>query len=479
MRLFRSVVWTALGALLAAAAAVVQPAAQPAAQSEGAARPAAPPNGAERPAAQPEGAAQPEDAPRLAAQAEGAAQQAAQAEDTVRRVIGSPGFKQAAAFVRTDHDRLVRELIALTEIPAPPFKEARRAAAYLAHLRPLGLSDAETDAEGNVMALRKGTGRGGLLAVVAHLDTVFPEGTDVTVKREGTRLMAPGVGDDTRGLAALLSVIRAMTAARLQTTADILFVGSVGEEGEGDLRGVKFLLTRGKYKGRITRFLAIDGNQPGSITRGAVGSRRYRTTFGGPGGHSYGAFGLVNPAYALAAAIAAFADTPVPSTPKTTFNVGVLAGGTSVNAIPSAVAMDVDIRSESCAELKKVDERFLAIVRRAADDENRVRSTREGRVTVEAKVIGDRPCGETPLDSPLLEAAGAVVRAFGLTPSYSIGSTDSNIPMAMGIPALTIGHGGGGGRSHSPDEWTDVDPVRSARGVEILLATVLAAAGVP
>lgn len=435
----RSVRWAALGALLAAALAVAPPA--------------------------------------LLGQPAAVAAPAAQPEADVSRIIGSRGFKEASAFLEADHDRLVRELIALTEIPAPPFKEARRAAAYLEHLRRLGLSDVEADAEGNVMGLRKGTGRGGLLAVVAHLDTVFPEGTDVTVKRDGTRLMAPGVGDDTRGLAALLSVIRAMAAAKLRTEADILFVGSVGEEGEGDLRGVKFLLTRGKYKGRITRFLAIDGNGSGSITRGGVGSKRYRTTFSGPGGHSYGAFGLVNPAYALAAAIAAFAETPVPSTPKTTFNVGVLAGGTSVNAIPSSVAMDVDIRSESCAELKKVDDRFLAIVRRAADDENRVRSTREGRVTVDPKVIGDRPCGETPLDAPLLETASAVVRAFGLTPSYGIGSTDSNIPMAMGIPALTIGHGGGGGRAHSPDEWTDVDPARSARGAVILLAVVLSAAG--
>lgn len=400
-------------------------------------------------------------------------------EAAAKRIVGSPGFKQAAAFIRTDHDRLVRELVALTEIPAPPFKEARRAAAYLEHLRQLGLRDVEADAEGNVMGLRRGTGGGGLLAVVAHLDTVFPEGTNVTVKRDGTRLLAPGVGDDTRGLAVMLAAIRAMQAAKLETTADILFVGGVGEEGEGDLRGVKHLLTQGKYKGRITQFLAIDGNQQHSITRGGVGSKRYRVTFSGPGGHSYGAFGLVNPAYALAAAVAAFADTPVPSSPKTTFNVGVIAGGTSVNAIPSSVAMDVDIRSESCAELKKVDDRFLAIVRRAADDENRTRSTREGRVAVDPKLIGDRPCGNTPLEAPIVKTTAAVVQAFGLTPSFAIGSTDSNIPMAMGIPALTIGHGGGGGRSHSPDEWTDVEPARSARGVEIVLAIVLAVAGVP
>ena len=209
------------------------------------------------------------------------------------------------------------------------------------------------------MGVRRGTGGGPMLAVLAHLDTVFPEGTDVKVRRDGTRLMAPGIGDDTRGLALMLAVIRAMNAAKLETRADILFVGNVGEEGEGDLRGVKYLLRKGKYKDRIKLFLAIDGGEQGTITRGGVGSKRYRVTFKGPGGHSYGAFGLVNPAYAMAAAIARFSDVQVPSSPKTTFNVGVVSGGTSVNSIPAEVSMDVDIRSESCAELAKVDATFL------------------------------------------------------------------------------------------------------------------------
>jgi acetylornithine deacetylase/succinyl-diaminopimelate desuccinylase-like protein len=393
-----------------------------------------------------------------------------------RQLIDSAGFKQASAFIRSDYDRFVKELVALTEIPAPPFKEERRARAYLEMLRQVGLSDVEMDPEGNVMGLRKGSGAGPLLAVVAHLDTVFPEGTDVRVKRDGMKLMAPGIGDDTRGLAVMLAVIRAMNAAKLRTAHDILFVGDVGEEGEGDLRGVKYLMLKGKYRGRIRQFLAIDGGAQGNITRGAVGSKRYRVAFKGPGGHSYGAFGLVNPAYAMASAIARLSDVEVPATPKTTYNVGAVNGGTSVNSIPFEVSMDVDIRSESCAELKKVDATFGAIVRSAVEDENRARSTREGRVEADLKVIGERPCGATPMSAPILQTTAAVVSAFGFTPSYSFSSTDSNIPMSLGIPALTIGRGAGG-RAHAPDEWTEVDPDGVAQSIEVALAIIVAVAG--
>jgi acetylornithine deacetylase/succinyl-diaminopimelate desuccinylase-like protein len=403
----------------------------------------------------------------------------AQAPDHARRVLESPQFKEARAFIGRDYDRFVRELITLTEIPAPPFKEQRRAKAFLDLLRQYGLADAEMDAEGNVMGVRRGTADGPMLAVVAHLDTVFPEGTDVSVKRSGTILRAPGIGDDTRGLALLLAIVRAMDAGKVRTAADILFVGNVGEEGEGDLRGVRHLLERGRYKDRITRFLAIDGGAQGSVVRGGVGSRRYRVSFTGPGGHSYGAFGLVNPAYAMAAAIARFSDTRVPPTPKTTYNIGVLQGGTSVNSIPAKTTMDVDLRSESCEELKKLDAAFRTTVARAVDDENRARSTREGRVAADLEVIGDRPCGETPLEAPIVRTTVAVLEAFGVTPSFGFGSTDSNIPMHLGIPALTIGRGGAGGRSHSPDEWTDVERASSVRAVEVALAIVLAVAGIP
>jgi tripeptide aminopeptidase len=405
----------------------------------------------------------------------------AQAPDAaVQRILDSPQFKQATAFIRSDYDRFVKELITLTEIPAPPFKEERRAKAYLEMLRQHGLSDVEMDGEGNVMGIRRGAGTPGgpVVAVVAHLDTVFPEGTDVTVRREGTRLMAPGIGDDTRGLALILAMIRAMDAAKFETERDILFAGSVGEEGEGDLRGVKFLFQKGKYRDRIQQFIAVDGGAQGSITTGGVGSRRYRAVFKGPGGHSYGAFGLVNPAYAMAFAIAEFSKLQVPSKPRTTFNIGAVRGGTSVNSIPAEVSMDVDMRSESCDELEKVDEAFLAILRNAVEAENGARSTREGRVSVDPQLIGDRPCGQTPHDSPLVRVVSSVVQAFGLKPSYGISSTDSNVPMGLGIPAVTIGRGPGG-RAHAPDEWTDVEVGSAVQAVQVAMTIVLAVAGVP
>jgi tripeptide aminopeptidase len=403
--------------------------------------------------------------------------QSASDAGAVQRMIAGAQFKQAAAFVDSDYDRFVRELITLTEIPAPPFKEAARAKAFAQMLRDIGLTDVEIDAEGNAMGVRKGSGDGAMLAVLAHLDTVFPEGTDVKVKRDGTRLAAPGIGDNTRGLALVLAVVRAMNAAKFQTVHDLLIVGNVGEEGEGDLRGAKFLLRKGKYNDRIKQFIAIDGGAPDTITRGGVGSLRYRVTFKGPGGHSYGAFGLVNPAYAMGNAIAKLATLQVPGDPKTTYNVGVVSGGTSINSIPSAVQMDIDLRSESCAALKKLDGMFREIVTQSAAAENRARSTREGRVEVSSKVIGDRPCGETPLTSPIVQQAAAVVNAFGMRPAYQFSSTDSNVPMNLGLPAITIGRGGLGGRSHSPDEWTDVAKPDAIRAVQVAAAIILAVAG--
>jgi acetylornithine deacetylase/succinyl-diaminopimelate desuccinylase-like protein len=403
--------------------------------------------------------------------------QTATQEAPVSGILESAAFKAATVFIENDESRFVKELITLTEIPAPPFKEERRAKVFLGMLREAGLNDVEMDGEGNVMGVRRGSGGKGMVAVVAHLDTVFPEGTNVKVTREGTRLAAPGVGDNTRGAALMLAIVRAMNAAGFATNDDILFVGNVGEEGEGDLRGVKFLLQKGKYKDRINRFIAIDGGEQNNITRGGVGSRRYRVSFKGPGGHSYGAFGLVSPAFAMGAAMAKLSQVKVPQTPKTTFNVGAVRGGTSVNSIPFETSMDVDMRSESCSELKKVEERFLAIVREAVAEENKVRSTREGAIAADPKLIGDRPCGETALDAPIVQTASAVVRAFGMTPSYGISSTDSNMAMNLGIPAITIGRGPGG-RAHSLDEWTTVEPKSNVRSVQVAMTMILAIAGV-
>jgi acetylornithine deacetylase/succinyl-diaminopimelate desuccinylase-like protein len=397
---------------------------------------------------------------------------------TVDRVASDPRLKIAEQFIRSDHDRIIREIISLTEIPAPPFMEGERARAFVSMLKEHGLTSVEIDSEGNAMGLRKGTGNGPLIAIAAHLDTVFPEGTKIKVKKEGTRLLAPGVGDDTRGLAVMLGIIRALDNAKIQTASDILFVGDVGEEGPGDLRGMKYLFEKGPYKNKIKMFVSLDGAGDGSeLTTGALGSRRYRVTYKGPGGHSYGSFGLVNPAYALAGAMNRLSRIPVSSNPRTTFNVGVIGGGTSVNAIPNEAWMDVDLRSESPENLERLSDSFVVQMRAAADDENAVRSTVQGKVEVESKLIGERPSGSTPISSPIVQIASAVVMKFGMQPTHSIGSTDANIPISLHIPAITIDSGGNGGRAHSLDEWIDVEKNASVKGIHLVMTILVSLAG--
>jgi acetylornithine deacetylase/succinyl-diaminopimelate desuccinylase-like protein len=401
------------------------------------------------------------------------------AQSLVDKVLSNPAVKAAHQFVESDHDRTVREIIAINEIPAPPFKENARGRAFAQMLKESGIPSVEIDPEGNVLGLRKGSGSGPIVAIAAHLDTVFPEGTNVTVRREGSRLIAPGIGDNSRSLAVLLAIVRALESANVQTTADILFVGDVGEEGPGDLRGMRYLFQKGRYKDRIRMFISIDGAGSGSdIVNGALGSRRYHVVFRGPGGHSYGAFGLVNPAYAMGKAMDRISKIPVPSAPRTTYNVGVIGGGTSVNSIPSEVWMDVDLRSESPQQLMKLADDFMKQLRAAADDENRARSTNQGRIEVEAKVIGERPSGMTPVDSQLVRIASAAASRFGLFPSTSTGSTDSNIPISLGIPAVTLDSGGSGGRAHALDEWISVEKNNSVRGINLVMTTLLAASGV-
>ena len=402
------------------------------------------------------------------------------AERDVQAIVQSPAFKSAVATLDRDHERMVGDIVILTEIPAPPFKEAARGKAYLAMLKAEGLSDVEMDEVGNVMGLRRGSGPAGgpLVVLAAHLDTVFPEGTDTRVRREGTKLHAPGVGDDTRSLAVVLAYIRALDAAKIRTKSDILFVGNVGEEGPGDLRGMRYLFGKGKYKARVKAFFSMDGNEAARVTYGAVGSRRYRVAFHGPGGHSYGAFGIVNPMAAMGHAIDQLYDVKVPATPRTTYSASVVGGGVSVNSIPADVWMEVDMRSEDKAELAKVDVKFLAILKAAAEHENAARSTRVGKITVEPKLIGERPTGHTSPDALIVATTAEAARAAGYRPELGASSTDSNIPISLGIPAVTIGSGGTGGRAHSLDEWIDVAKPESLRGMTVGLAAVLAMAGV-
>ncbi|MCX7383066.1 MAG: M20/M25/M40 family metallo-hydrolase [Alphaproteobacteria bacterium] len=397
--------------------------------------------------------------------------------DPIATLLATSAFQAAAATLAAEHERIVEDGITLTEIPSPPFGEEVRAAAYREMLAAHGLEDVETDEIGNVMGLRRGTGNGPLLVVAAHLDTVFPAGTDVKVRREGTKLFAPGIGDDTRSLAVLLGFIRALDGAGIKTSSDILFVGDVGEEGLGDLRGVRHLFTKGKYRDRIKNFITVDSPDMTNIAVGGIGSKRYRVIFRGPGGHSFGAFGLVNPMYAMAQAMTEFAKTQVPAKPRTTYAVSVTGGGTSINSIPNEVFMDVDMRSQDPAELARLEARFKAIVAQAVETENNARSTRAGEISAELTLVGDRPAGATDMDSELVRFATAAYHAQGFAPAHEFSSTDANIPMSLGIPAIRIGSGGSSGRAHSLDEWIDMAPEPAIRGMTASLATIVAVAG--
>jgi di/tripeptidase len=349
----------------------------------------------------------------------------------------------------------------------------------MAMLKAHGLSDVEMDAEGNVMGLRRGTGKPGgpVVVIAAHLDTVFPEETNVKVRREGTKLFAPGVGDDTHALAVLLGYVRALDAAKVKTRKDILFVGNVGEEGPGDLRGARYLFTKGKYKDRIGAFFSMDGTSAPRVVSGAVGSRRYRVTFKGPGGHSYGAYGLVNPMAAMGTTVVEMNRIKTPTQPKTTYMTSVVGGGTSVNSIPDSIWLEVDMRSESKEELAKIDGQFLQIVEGAVTAENAARSTAAGKISAEVKMIGDRPTGTTREDAEIVQMTAAAVRGAGYSPILGASSTDSNVPISLGIPAVTIGSGGQGGRAHALDEWIDVAKPESVKGMSVGLAALLAMAG--
>jgi di/tripeptidase len=275
----------------------------------------------------------------------------------------------------------------------------------------------------------------------------------------------------------LLALIDAMNAGKVQTRSPILFVGTVGEEGLGDLRGVRYLFTKGAYKGKIRAFFSLDGGDLDSMTTGATGSKRYKVIFKGPGGHSYGAFGIVNPMAALSQTVTDLYDIKVPADPKTTYSASVVGGGTSVNAIPADVWLEVDMRSASADELAKLERQFLAIVPRAVAAENSARSTAPGKITAELKPIGDRPAGRTDPNADIIRFADAAYRSEGLAVKKNISSTDSNIPMSLGIPAVTMSRIAESGRAHAPDEWIDVSKAPNVKLKRILLSTILATAG--
>ena len=375
---------------------------------------------------------------------------------SIRQLATTTGVAGALRFFETNAGAITDEHIRICSVPATPFAEQERAAYLAERFRELGLHDVSIDEEGNCLGLWRGTSPTPLIIVSAHLDTVFANGTDFTVRREGERLFAPGIADDGCGLAALIAIIQALRAAQIKTAGSILFVGTVGEEGEGNLRGVRYLLTRGPWaKQRIDAFLSFDGPGVDRITNRALGSRRYRVEFTGPGGHSWGDFGLPNPVHAAGRAISRLAAYPVPKDPRTTFNVGNIAGGTSVNAIPSSATMEVDLRSTADAELRRLDAFFRRAMKEALDAENNVRRPGDPPLKLQLDLIGERPSGETAANSALVKLAVETTKLIGVEPRLDQSSTDSNLPISLGIPAITLGAGGTSGASHTLAEWYD------------------------
>ncbi len=395
----------------------------------------------------------------------------AQESSDVNRLMQDPAVKAALDAAKTNEPAIIEEQARVSEIPAPSFKEEKRAAALKQIFTDLGLRNVRIDKAGNVIGERPGLAPRPNVVFAAHLDTVFPEGTNVKVTREGTVLKAPGIGDDARGLAVIIAVAKALNQAKVQTPGTITFVADVGEEGLGDLRGMKQLFGE-TLKDRIDRFVSIDGTGFG-ITNVGVGSYRYRVTYKGPGGHSYGAFGLANPIHALGRAMAKISDFKVPQKPKTTFNVGRIGGGTSVNSIAYEAWMEMDMRSPDMDSLKIVDANFLKAVNDALAEENQ-RWADKGKLTVDIQKVGERPAGNTPESSPIVQTAIAVTKALGFTPRLGDGSTDSNVPMNLHIPAITVGGGGGGTGAHSLGEY--FDSANSWQGTQraVLLAIALA-----
>ena len=388
-------------------------------------------------------------------------------------VPDNAAVRRALEIVTRTEPRAIEEQIAICEIEAPPFKEARRGEDYRRRLEAAGLRNVRVDSVGNVIAERPGEPGEPVVVISGHLDTVFPEGTDVRVRREGTTLRGPGIGDDCRGLAVLLSVARALDEAGVRTRGTLLFVGTVGEEGAGNLRGVRHLFER-ELKGRVDYFISVDGTGL-TLTKDAVGSHRYRVTYRGPGGHSYSDFGLPSPVHALGRAIAKIADLQVPRDPKVTFTVGVVEGGTSVNAIAGEASMLVDMRSVDPARLDSLDARFQAAVRQALEEEN-ARWNSPVKLTVAVESTGIRPAGRQDAGARIVRAAAEAGKRLGFTPEATASSTDANVPINLGIPAITIDGGGTGGGAHSLQEWYDTKD--SHLGTQWALLLVLTLAGV-
>ena len=402
-------------------------------------------------------------------------------QQEVARLSTLPEIRSAFAWLRAQEPQFAHWQLELARIPAPPFGEAARATWLAEKFRDLGLDDVHNDDVGNVFATHPGHGKS-YVALSAHIDTVFPAGTPLNIKQQGSRLYGPGVSDNGAGLTAMLAIAALLCTVRIRHASPFLFIGNVGEEGEGDLRGMRHIFSAPRWKDSIAYSLVLDGAGSDTIVAEALGSRRFEVIVRGPGGHSWSDFGAPNPILVLARAIQAFTETPVPSSPKTTFNIGVIRGGTSVNSIPESASMRVDIRSTSMAEMERLEQALRLALDHAVEEESQA-SQRRGAtqrrpfgLSCEVVVIGNRPAGELDSNARILQVIRAVDAQLGNAAQVQRASTDANIPLSLGREAIAIGGGGSGGGAHTLQEWFD------CRGRELglkrVLLTLLALAGV-
>jgi tripeptide aminopeptidase len=409
----------------------------------------------------------------------------AEVSSTVQREIARlaelPEVLSICAWFRLKETQFSDWQLEMARVPAPPFGEMARGDWLQDRFRELGLEDVHRDGVGNVFGILPGAARE-FVALSAHIDTVFPAGTPLNIRQQGNRLYGPGVSDNGAGVTALLAIAGALQTANVSTKLPIVFIGNVGEEGEGDLRGMRHIFATPRWKDSIRYSLVLDGAGADTIVAEALGSRRFEVIVRGPGGHSWSDFGAPNPILVLARTLQAFAQTPVPSSPKTTFNVGVIRGGTSVNSIPESASMRMDIRSTSMAEMERLEGALRRALGLALDDEARAsehRSTSQRRsagLSYEMVAIGNRPAGELHPDSRMLKVLRAVDAHLGNAAQVQRASTDANIPLSLGREAIAIGGGGTGGGAHTLQEWFD----SSGRdlGLKRILLTILALAGV-
>ena len=374
-------------------------------------------------------------------------------KDEIKQLSEQDIVKKAFDYIEELEPFTLKNNITITEIPAPPFNEEKRSNAFKAMLESVGADEVFIDGGGNVHALKKGSMDTNIL-IEGHIDTVFPMDTDVKVRFSGDTLFAPGIGDDSRGLSVVLTLLKVFQDLNIKTKANIYFSGIVGEEGLGDLSGVKYLFNSGSMS--IDYYIAVDGGGLDRIVTTAVGSHRYKVTFKGPGGHSWGAFGLVNPHHALGRAIEYFTNDADPYSrtkgDKVSYSVGRIGGGTSINSIPFESWMEVDMRSENPKRLNKMDKIFQKAIKKALIDQNKLARTKD-RMTVDIDMVGNRPAGKVDANNALVQRAMASIAYLGGNPTLGSGSTNSNIPFSKQVPAVTIGRGGEGKNAHALNEW--------------------------